>query len=108
MAHFKEKARILEVIVNRDPDRGWGVGSGAVKFASLTEAEDLIEKFSGKTTILGVPLSASPPVGERSLGDAHFRTRTWPPGGPSRPGSLHPTPHRRPSLLHYRGSLLCC
>lgn len=54
MGYFKDKAKILEGVIKRDADTGWGIGAAIVRFESFSEAEDLILKLSGKTTILGV------------------------------------------------------
>jgi len=53
MNHFKGKAKVLEGFIKRDADNGFGIGAAVVRFASLSEAEDIINNESGKI-ILGV------------------------------------------------------
>ena len=51
------------------------MGSAIVKFASLTEAEDLIQSMSGKLTITGVPSCIDFGIGKISHPAANQRNR---------------------------------
>jgi len=49
--YFGKKAKILETTIMKDPQTDGNMGSGFIKFSSFTEAENIINEFSGKITI---------------------------------------------------------
>jgi len=54
--YFSADAKILEGFVVKDVEPGHGTGRGYLKFASLTEAENMITTKSGRLVILGVTI----------------------------------------------------
>jgi len=66
MAYFNEKAKILEVSIEYDPDTDWSLGKGKIRFQSLDDALRIIGEMSGREVLKGAsgPITITIPEDE--------------------------------------------